>query len=152
MLNGDDRKPMYYFPNTPNTSAIIAEADRVRLRGLERSLRESFFIAADAPIILFAGRLIDAKRPLDVLEAFEQLKELRRTAVVVMVGDGPLKPALMERAKGNVVFTGWIRDRKQMAALMAISRQMCCPQYTSHGAQWSMRRLLRAFRSLPRIV
>jgi glycosyltransferase involved in cell wall biosynthesis len=125
---GPTDAPMHFFPNTPDTAAIVAEADRVRSAGLEASLRDAFGIEPDAHIILFAGRLIDAKRPMDALAAFEQLGELGRKMVLVVVGDGSLMPALLERAQGrNVVFTGWLRDPLQMAGMMAISRMLVLP-------------------------
>lgn len=125
---GSSEAPMYYFPNTPDTSAIAAEADRVRDAGLEASLRRAFGIEAEAPVVLFVGRLIDAKRPVDVLDAFQQLGERTRKAVLVIVGDGPLMPTLVERARGShVVFTGWLRDPLQTAGLMAISRMLVLP-------------------------
>jgi glycosyltransferase involved in cell wall biosynthesis len=120
--------PMHHFPNTPDTSAIVAEADRVQSEGRECFLRATFGIEPDAPIVLFAGRLIEAKRPMDALAAFEQLGEPGQKAVFVVVGDGPLRPALANRARASkVVFTGWLRDRIQMAGLMAIARVFVLP-------------------------
>ena len=119
---------MYYFPNTPDTSAIAAEAARVHSEGLERSVRQAFGIEPDAPIVLFAGRLIDAKRPLDLLSAFERLDEHSKNAVLVIAGEGELRPALAERARGlKTVFTGWLRDPVRMAGLMAIARVFVLP-------------------------
>ncbi|MFZ1108540.1 MAG: glycosyltransferase family 4 protein [Rhodomicrobium sp.] len=125
---GPTGAPMHYFPNTPDTSAIVAEADRVHGEGRENSLRDAFGIEPEKPIVIFAGRLIDAKRPMDVLAAFERLGELGKKAALVVVGDGPLRPALVQRARGaKVVFTGWLRDPVQMAGLMAIARVFVLP-------------------------
>jgi glycosyltransferase involved in cell wall biosynthesis len=124
---GPTDAPMHYFPNTPDTSVIDAEADRVHGEGRERSLRDAFGIEPEKHIVLFAGRLIAAKRPMDVLAAFERLDELGQKATLVVVGDGPLRPALVQRARGAVVFTGWLRDPVQMAGLMAIARVFVLP-------------------------
>lgn len=125
---GPSAAPMQFFPNTPDTSTIIAEADRVRVQGLEAALRDRFGIERDAPVVLFAGRLIDAKRPMDALAACEKISEAGTRATLVIVGDGPLMPALVERAaKRNVVFTGWLRDPVDMAGLMAIARMLVLP-------------------------
>ena len=127
-LFGPSKAPMCYLPNTPDTAAIAAEADRARAESLESKLRAALGIAPRAPIVLFVGRLIDAKRPLDVLAAFERLGEPARKAALVIVGDGPLRPALAERArKDNVFFTGWLRDPTQIARLMAISHMLVLP-------------------------
>ncbi len=126
---GPSKAPMYYFPNTPDTAAIVAEAERVRGEGLERELRAALGIASAAPIVLFVGRLIEAKRPMDVLAAFERLGGPVCNMALVIAGDGPLRPALAERASknNNVFFTGWLRDPTQMAGLMAISRMLVLP-------------------------
>jgi glycosyltransferase involved in cell wall biosynthesis len=120
--------PMCYFPNTPDTSAIAAEADRLSNGGCERALRTDFGIEPEAPIVLFAGRLVDAKRPMDALATFERIQAAYPDAVLAIVGDGPLKPALETRARGSkVVFTGWLRDPVKMAGLMAIARVLVLP-------------------------
>jgi glycosyltransferase involved in cell wall biosynthesis len=125
---GPTDAPMHYFPNTPDTSAIAAESERVHSEGRERSLRDAFAIEPETPIILFAGRLIDAKRPMDALAAFERLGDLGEKATLVVVGDGPLRQALTARAAGRkVVFTGWIRDPAHIAGLMAIARVFVLP-------------------------
>jgi glycosyltransferase involved in cell wall biosynthesis len=127
---GPSDAPMHYFPNTPDTSAIAAEADEVRSKGLEQELRRTLALPPDAAIILFVGRLIDAKRPMDALEAFGLLDPAAHDAVLVVVGDGPMKSTMMEKAVGRkVVFTGWIRDQKQMAGLMSIARMLVLPSF-----------------------
>jgi len=125
---GPTEAPMHAFPNTPDTSAISIEVNTVRQAYLDASVRAAFGIGEDADIVLFAGRFIDAKRPMDAVAAFERIEEHVRNAVLVMVGDGPLMPGLVDRAKGrNVVFTGWVRDPVSLARLMAISRLLVLP-------------------------
>jgi len=119
---------MHLFPNTPNTSTIAAEARRIRVQGSEAELRAQFGIKGEAPIILFAGRLIDAKRPMDALAAFDRISEARVAATLVIVGDGPLMPGMKAGARNrDVVFTGWMRDPMQLAGLMAIARMLILP-------------------------
>lgn len=125
---GPSRAPMWIFPNTPDTSAIIAESHRVRSKEVEAELRIRFGIEADALIILYAGRLIPAKRPMDVLDAYEGLGADYGKTTLVVVGDGPLMPALTARLnRKDVVFTGWLRDPTEMAGLMAIARMLVLP-------------------------
>lgn len=125
---GPSSAPMLAFPNTPDVSVIASEAERVRSTGLEATLRQKHGIPADGPIVLFAGRLIEAKRPLDALAAMARLGDQRRPPVLVMVGDGPLRPALEAQARGRaVVLAGWVRDAREMAGLMAIAQVMVLP-------------------------
>jgi glycosyltransferase involved in cell wall biosynthesis len=53
---------------------------------------------ADPPVIGFAGRLVADKGPDLLLEAFVRLAGRHPTARLVLVGDGPLRAQLAERA------------------------------------------------------
>jgi len=55
-------------------------------------------VAGD-PAILFVGRLVDGKRPGDVLAAFERLRERAPEAGLTICGDGPLREELDERVR-----------------------------------------------------
>jgi glycosyltransferase involved in cell wall biosynthesis len=61
-------------------------------------LRADLGLEASARVVLFAGKLVAAKQPRELLEAFLGLR--RAGAALVFVGDGPEKPALEERARG----------------------------------------------------
>ena len=75
-------------------------------------------------VILCVGRLTQQKSPLDVMEAFDKLRQLdpvgHQHRKLVFVGDGPLKPALQELIKkkqleNHVHLLGW---RSDIAAVM----------------------------------
>jgi len=129
--------PLHYFPNTPDTSIVVEAAMQVRKKGREVELRRSLNIPADSRIVLFVGRMIDAKRPLDALEAFRLAGDAASDATLVFVGDGPLLDQIKSAAAGDdrVVCTGWLTDPAQTAALMAISSMMVLPsQHETWGA------------------
>lgn len=134
---GAPEAPLHYFPNTPDTSIVVEAAMQVRKKGKETELRRSLNIPADSRIVLFVGRMIDAKRPLDALEAFRLAGAATSEATLVFVGDGPLLEQIKAAATGvdNVVCTGWLTDPAQTAALMAISAVMVLPsQHETWGA------------------
>lgn len=136
-LFGRDDLPMFPFPNTPDTSAIVAQAEIARRGDNARKLRDEFCIPPDAGIILFVGRLIDAKRPLDLVSAFQSLGARAPNAVVVFVGDGPLLANVKAAAAGDprIICTGWISDPAKTAGLMAISSLFVLPsQHETWGA------------------
>ncbi len=124
---GPSDAPMHFFPNTPDTSAIVAEADRLATSGGEAALRASLGIPGDAQILLFVGRLIDAKRPLDAVTAFRRADA--SDGVLVIVGDGDRMAALREAAAGDprILFTGWLKDPATIAGLMSIAAAMILP-------------------------
>lgn len=68
----------------------------------------------DPAHFVWAHRLVAYKRPLEVLEAFRALPDLRLT----MVGVGPLEQRIRERLPDNVELRGWIA-RDELARLFA---------------------------------
>ncbi|WP_276279662.1 glycosyltransferase family 4 protein [Halorussus caseinilyticus] len=55
-------------------------------------------IAADGPVVLFVGRLVDGKRPADAIEAFAGVRDDHPDAELYLCGDGPLRNDLRTRA------------------------------------------------------
>jgi glycosyltransferase involved in cell wall biosynthesis len=53
-------------------------------------LRARFGIEGDAPVVLFAGKLIDKKQPLRLIEAFARAR-MRRPCALLFAGDGPMR-------------------------------------------------------------
>ncbi|MEO8603112.1 MAG: glycosyltransferase family 4 protein [bacterium] len=83
-------------------------------------LRARFSIAGDAPIVLFVGRLIEAKGLLDLVAVLAQrLSPLPWHLLVV--GEGPLAPqvradALRAGVDGRLTLTGYLRGEDLQAA------------------------------------
>jgi glycosyltransferase involved in cell wall biosynthesis len=128
---------MFYFPNTPDTSVIRANAERIISQNEEGGLRRHLGIPEGSKIILFVGRMIDAKRPMDVLDAFRRLGSEASDVSLVFVGDGPLLDHLKGAATEDdrIVCTGWLTDTDKTAALMAISSMLVLPsQHETWGA------------------
>ncbi len=70
--------------------------------------RQELCLANDLPTLLFAGKLIPRKRPMDLIEAVTRLS---MPVAVLFVGDGPLRPALeseaLRRGLTQVRFVGF---------------------------------------------
>ncbi|HVT44394.1 MAG TPA: glycosyltransferase family 4 protein [Thermoanaerobaculia bacterium] len=81
----------------------------------KRSIRRELGIAEEAFVILFSGKLIERKRPGDLLAAFERMNE-RGNAALVFVGDGELRPALEGEAEARglqgVHFVGFVNQSR----------------------------------------
>ena len=77
----------------PNPAPRPADADRALTRA---TLRQALRLRGDAPLVLFAGRLEDAKGA-DLLPAVSE----RLTATLAVAGDGPLRGLLESRAAGD---------------------------------------------------
>ncbi|MCU4800368.1 glycosyltransferase family 4 protein [Halobacteria archaeon HArc-gm2] len=58
----------------------------------------SELIAADGPIVLFVGRLVEGKRPEDAIRAASQVRGRRSDVELYLCGDGPLRDEVVELA------------------------------------------------------
>lgn len=64
------------------------------------ALRGRLMIAAEAKVVLFAGKLVHFKRPVDVIKAAARVRENSVKAEVLIAGAGPLESELRRLARG----------------------------------------------------
>jgi glycosyltransferase involved in cell wall biosynthesis len=67
------------------------------------ALRHALGISAQAPVVLFAGKLVPFKRPFDVIEAAAVLRQRGTPVQVMIAGSGILEAELAARAKALAV-------------------------------------------------
>jgi glycosyltransferase involved in cell wall biosynthesis len=102
-------------------------------------------IAPDAPVILFAGKFEEKKRPLDLLEAFETASaELRvhghPQPALLFVGSGALDSELKARAAdriGRTVFFAPFENQSRMPVIYAAASVFVLPSY-GNGETWGL--------------
>lgn len=70
----------------------LNEADR-------RALRDEYGIDQDAFVVIFSGKLIDHKRPIDLVHALALLKGNQRQCVILFMGDGEQRDEIQATAK-----------------------------------------------------
>jgi glycosyltransferase involved in cell wall biosynthesis len=92
-------------------------------------IKKKFGIENSEVIFLFCGKLIDRKRPEDLVRAFYQIRNT--TAKVILVGDGPLRENLELlvdnlKLKEQVIFTGLVSYNK-LPIYYAISTVLVVP-------------------------
>jgi glycosyltransferase involved in cell wall biosynthesis len=80
------RIPHYTAPYSVDNDRFGAESRAVRSSRAERLA--SLGLDSRQPTVIFSGKLIEQKRPLDVVRAVEQAE---RRLNLVMLGDGPLR-------------------------------------------------------------
>ena len=86
------------------------------------------FAGADDVLVVHCGRLSVEKKPERSIDALAELRAAGIPAVLVVAGDGPLRPRLVRRAEGlPVVFTGFLHDRMGLAALLASADVVLAP-------------------------
>ena len=121
-MANNDALSLFMFPNTPDITLIqeVIKTSQGAIR--DRSFFEELGVPTTGKVILFVGRLIDAKRPLDLLSAYKLLPErLRQETHIVFVGDGPLRKNIhSQKDEYDSIFDiGWISDYPLLVKLMA---------------------------------
>lgn len=64
-----------------------------------RELRQRLGIAPDAPVVLFAGKLVDFKRPCDVVRAAAETRKRGMPVEILIAGSGPLEEPICRLAE-----------------------------------------------------
>jgi glycosyltransferase involved in cell wall biosynthesis len=76
--------------------------------------------ARDGKVVLFCGRLVQAKRVDIFVEMARRLASLRRDVTFVVIGDGPLRPLVEEAAGGTLkdrlLYLGFRPDARALFA------------------------------------
>lgn len=93
------------------------------------AVRHSWGASSEEKIILFCGKLQPWKRPFDLLRAFAQVKP--SNALLIVAGDGPLRPALESEAEklgvsSRVRFLGFL-NQSALPAVYSASDLMVVP-------------------------
>ena len=87
---------IFAVPYAVDNEFFLAQAEALAPR--RRELKEALGIPADTPVVLYSGKLVPAKRPMDLLLALAQLPAAER-ATLLYLGDGTLRDALAARAR-----------------------------------------------------
>ena len=114
---GSQNKKYYLMHGVKDSRLIFAPyaVDNHRFQSLKTdgsSARQKWDINEKQTIILYSGKLIDKKKPLDLLKAFHQLNDPNTT--LFYMGDGPLRNELesyiSQYQVKNIVISGFINQ------------------------------------------
>jgi len=105
--------------------------------GARQALRRELGIDPDEKVILFAGKLIPIKRPLDVIEAGVALIRQGMRTRVLVAGTGPIEEEARVRAKalGLPVHLLGFRNQTQMPSAYAAADVLVLP---SKSETWGL--------------
>ena len=84
---------LYWMPNPVDTDEFAPCNEEQRLKG-----RTRFGIPHTALVILYCGRLVPEKALPSLLEAFARMADRVPEAMLVLIGEGPVRDALAEQA------------------------------------------------------
>ncbi|MBO0768210.1 MAG: glycosyltransferase family 4 protein [Solirubrobacterales bacterium] len=112
---------LFSAPYGTDTDKFVAEARELIPR--RRELRSEFGFAEDVgPIVLSASRLVPAKQPLMLLEAFRRVR-LRRRCGLLVVGSGEEETEMRARVEAqsipDVIFAGFLNQSEISRAYAA---------------------------------
>ena len=101
-------------------------------------LRASLGVPDGAVVVLFAGKLIEKKRPLDLLRALDLVGRDRGDVYGVVVGDGPLKGQLDDHRARHLThcFLSGFLNQQDMARAYAAADLLVLP--SSGGETWGL--------------
>lgn len=118
---GVTREKIFLVPYCVDNYFFISRANE--LTNKREYLKEKFKIPKELPVILFSGKLVDVKRPMDLLKAYSQMISSQQAALVY-VGDGYLRKDLesysFQKGLKHVYFMGF-KNQTELPELYAMS-------------------------------
>lgn len=111
--------------------------ENLELQPVINQLKEKLGIPANDKVILYSGKYMEKKRPMDLLRAFNILNN--NSCWLIMVGEGELRKEMEQYITGNnlskVILTGFV-NQSQVAEYYAISNVfvMC----STIGETWGL--------------
>jgi len=136
---GADESKMFFTPYAVD-NAYFQKQKEILLSQRDK-LREDLGINKDDVVILFVGKLINKKRPFDLLCAYEKLynQENIKNVVLIYVGDGELKNEMKKFIKDKnltkVMLVGF-KNQKELPIYYTISDIFVLP--SGIGETWGL--------------
>lgn len=125
---------LFFAPHCVDTQAFAAAAARVD----RDAVRSSWRLHPDDKAVLFAGKLVDRKRPADLIAAVSKMRANGQAVVLVWAGDGPERPAtevLGESLGVPMTFLGFC-NQSQLPAVYRAADVLALP---SEGSEtWGL--------------
>lgn len=138
----------FYFRNGVNASSVFITpygvdnewfASQIDLHRRNRAvLRRQWGVAENACVVLFCGKLIPKKRPLDLIRAMAKTADPQRCWHLLVVGDGELMAECMRLTKEAgvpVTFTGFLNQKEIPKAYVAAD---CLVLPSDCGETWGL--------------
>ncbi len=151
---GEENKKFFKFYGTPEEKLIfcpyavenerfVGEAEKLKYR--KNEFKKELRLNGEQAVVLFMGKLIEKKRPLDLLKAYEMLitrspnHPITELPALVFVGDGVLRSKLEEYSKernlDNVYFIGF-KNQTELPKYYTLADVLVLP--SGAGETWGL--------------
>jgi len=137
---GAPEEKLFFCPYAVENERFINEAEK--LKDSKNKFKKELGLEKDEVAILFMGKLIEKKRPFDLLKAFEFLTisyKLKAKSSLVFVGDGILRPELEKYIKehnlSNVYFLGF-KNQTELPKYYTLADILVLP--SGAGETWGL--------------
>lgn len=131
--------PLFRYPYAVDNQFFRDNVLRAATRRDE--LRRELDLEAGRPVVLFAAKFLEWKRPADLIEAFIRLSfapEAGKNAYLLMVGDGADRPNMERRVResglSNIRFLGF-KNQTELPRYFDLCDIFVLP---SHGEPWGL--------------
>ncbi|WOD41516.1 glycosyltransferase family 4 protein [Nodosilinea sp. E11] len=127
---------LFFSPHAIDNHRFMAQAPAADREAAE--WKRDLGIPADHQVILFAGKLIPKKRPLDLLQAF--LRADLPKVSLLFVGSGSLEEAVRQQAQASGhahIYFAPFQNQSQMPRTYAAGDVLVLPSYGS-GETWGL--------------
>jgi glycosyltransferase involved in cell wall biosynthesis len=124
---------LFFSPHCVDNDRFAAKA-----RALHRARREAMGSGATGKSVLFAGKLVERKRPFDVIRALALLAVQGCRAEAAFVGAGELEESLRREAAGSgvsAIFHGF-QNQSRMPSFYAAADLLILP--SDHQETWGL--------------
>ncbi|MDI6717438.1 MAG: glycosyltransferase family 4 protein [Patescibacteria group bacterium] len=132
---GVSSQKLFFCPYSDDNDCYIVETGKLKPK--KDILKKELGIVSEKRVILFVGKLIDKKRPLDLIQAYKKIAD--SNVVLVIVGDGVLRLSLEDYVKNNglknVYFTGF-KNLTELTKYYAIADILVLP--SGAGETWGL--------------
>ena len=128
---------LFMTPYCVDNTRFATMADAARTDPGREAVSARFGLDAGATTFLFSGKLVEKKRPGDLVEAMRQLHQRGITGIqLLLVGDGPLRAELERQAEGLPIrFAGFL-NQSEIGTAYAASDCLLLP--SDAGETWGL--------------
>jgi glycosyltransferase involved in cell wall biosynthesis len=120
---------LFFAPHFVDNGFFATRAQIARDTGVSREVRASHGIPFDVAVFAFAGKLIDKKRPADLIRALTTARQRGSQSWGLIIGSGPLQPeleALCRQLDAPVRFAGF-RNQSELPQYFAAADALVLP-------------------------